>query len=61
MNRMYRTESPSEEIREGFLCPVCLQDLSTISKLQVHFEEKHSNEDKAVFNSIKCELLDWQL
>ena len=45
------------EVLEGFLCPVCLQDLTSVAQLQVHFEEKHSSEDSAVFNSIKCEFL----
>ncbi|KAF2360255.1 Rabenosyn Rab binding domain [Trinorchestia longiramus] len=40
-------------VMEGFLCPVCLQDLTSIAQLQVHFEEKHSSEDKAVLNSLK--------
>uniref|UniRef100_T1J0G3 FYVE-type domain-containing protein n=1 Tax=Strigamia maritima TaxID=126957 RepID=T1J0G3_STRMM len=43
----------SEEIREGFLCPLCMKDLVTIGQLQFHFETVHSNEDKAVFHSIK--------
>ncbi|XP_018018523.1 rabenosyn-5 isoform X1 [Hyalella azteca] len=43
----------TEEIMEGFLCPVCLQDLTSIAQLQVHFEEKHSAEDKALLNSLK--------
>ncbi|ELU11604.1 hypothetical protein CAPTEDRAFT_181514 [Capitella teleta] len=41
------------EIREGFLCPICLADLGAISDLQLHFEEAHSNEDKDVLDQIK--------
>ena len=44
--------SPDADIIEGFLCPVCLQDLKNINYLQEHFEEKHS-EDKDVIDSIK--------
>lgn len=41
------------EIREGFLCPICTQDLGTVDQLQFHFENSHSSEDRAVFHSIK--------
>ena len=46
--------SSSEKVLEGFLCPVCLQDLTSIAQLQVHFEEKHATEDSTVLNSLKC-------
>ncbi|XP_013417356.1 rabenosyn-5-like [Lingula anatina] len=41
------------EIREGFLCPICVKDLGTISQLQQHFEDEHSTEDKAVLQQLK--------
>ncbi|XP_052782035.1 rabenosyn-5-like [Mya arenaria] len=41
------------EIREGFLCPMCMKDLGTVSQLQSHFEEAHSNEDKATLNQLR--------
>jgi len=45
------------EIREGFLCPICMQDLGTVYQLQQHFEEAHnSEEDHHVLQSFK-ELL----
>ncbi|CAK8675954.1 unnamed protein product [Clavelina lepadiformis] len=40
-------------IREGFLCPICVQDLGSFHKLQNHFESFHTAEDKAVFDQIK--------
>lgn len=40
------------EIREGFLCPICMQDLGTVVQLQSHFEEEHS-EDKDVLDHLK--------
>ncbi|GFO21195.1 Rabenosyn-5 [Plakobranchus ocellatus] len=43
----------SADIIEGFLCPICMKDLGTVSQLQGHFEEEHSSEDKAVFQSLK--------
>lgn len=46
-------DSKDLEIREGFLCPICMKDLGTVGQLQVHFENSHSTEDKAVFHSIK--------
>ena len=41
------------EIREGFLCPMCMKDLGTVSQLQSHFEEAHSTEDKATLNQLR--------
>ena len=41
------------EIREGFLCPICLHDLGSIADLQEHFEEAHAEEDKAVLQQLK--------
>ena len=47
------TDKMDGEVREGFLCPICMQDLTSITQLQAHFEEEHSNEDKAVLQSLK--------
>jgi len=42
------------EIREGFLCPICMEDLGTVYQLQQHFEETHnSEEDSDVLQSFK--------
>lgn len=41
------------EVLEGFLCPVCHQDCSSVTRLQAHFEERHSNEDHVVVQSVK--------
>ncbi|KAH9512599.1 hypothetical protein Btru_038926 [Bulinus truncatus] len=41
------------DIIEGFLCPICMKDLGTVTQLQGHFEEEHSSEDKAVFQQLK--------
>ncbi|CAL1539277.1 unnamed protein product [Lymnaea stagnalis] len=43
----------SADIIEGFLCPICMKDLGTVTQLQGHFEEEHSSEDKAVFQQLK--------
>ena len=43
----------STDIKEGFLCPICMKDLGTVIHLQEHFESAHSNEDKAVINQLK--------
>ncbi|KAK2142843.1 hypothetical protein LSH36_907g00018 [Paralvinella palmiformis] len=40
-------------VREGFLCPICVQDLGSIAELQKHFENSHSGEDKDVINQLK--------
>ncbi|XP_025908284.1 rabenosyn-5 [Nothoprocta perdicaria] len=36
------------EVREGFLCPLCLQDLQSLRQLQAHYEEQHQGEERAV-------------
>jgi len=41
------------EIREGFLCPICVQDLGSVIQLQDHFELAHAGEDHAVLNQLK--------
>ncbi|KAF6100891.1 rabenosyn, RAB effector [Phyllostomus discolor] len=41
------------EVREGFLCPLCLKDLQSFYQLQSHYEEEHSGEDGDVKGQIK--------
>ncbi|NXP48729.1 RBNS5 protein, partial [Heliornis fulica] len=41
------------EMREGFLCPLCLKDLQSFYQLQSHYEEEHSSEDRDVKGQIK--------
>lgn len=46
-------ENNDHEVVEGFLCPICLRDLTSFHNLQSHFETAHSREDKAVFGQMK--------
>ncbi|XP_064422419.1 rabenosyn-5 [Latimeria chalumnae] len=41
------------EVREGFLCPLCLKDLQSFTQLQAHYEDEHSSEDKDVKGQLK--------
>ncbi|XP_025930673.1 rabenosyn-5 isoform X2 [Apteryx rowi] len=41
------------EMREGFLCPLCLKDLQSFYQLQSHYEEEHSSEDRDVRGQLK--------
>ena len=41
-----------DEIREGFLCPICMKDLISPSQLASHFEEFH-REDKDILKQLK--------
>ncbi|KAM6214237.1 rabenosyn-5 [Rhynchocyon petersi] len=41
------------EVREGFLCPLCLKDLQSFYQLQSHYEEEHSGDDHDVKGQIK--------
>lgn len=54
------------EVREGLICPFCMEDMGTIGELQAHFEQTHettesSNEAlntfKEMFNKAKRKLL----
>lgn len=45
--------SSTSEIREGFICPICLADLGTPAQLCVHFDSAHSGEDKDTLQSLK--------
>lgn len=41
------------EMREGFLCPLCLKDLQAFQQLRAHYEEEHSGEDRDVRGQIR--------
>ncbi|CAM5125816.1 unnamed protein product [Eretmochelys imbricata] len=41
------------EVREGFLCPLCLKDLQSFYQLQSHYEEEHSSEDRDVKGQLR--------
>lgn len=40
------------EIREGFLCPICFKDLKSPTNLASHFEDFH-DEDKDVLQQLR--------
>ncbi|KAG8232352.1 hypothetical protein J437_LFUL008820, partial [Ladona fulva] len=44
--------SRSEDILEGFICPICKKDLVTALLLSTHFQEEH-NDDQDVLRSLK--------
>ncbi|MBN3302101.1 rabenosyn-5 [Amia ocellicauda] len=41
------------DMREGFLCPLCLKDLQSFYQLQAHYEDEHSSEDRDVKGQLK--------
>ncbi|NXV80410.1 RBNS5 protein, partial [Atlantisia rogersi] len=41
------------EMREGFLCPLCLKDLQSFYQLQSHYEEEHSGDDRDVRGQLR--------
>ena len=48
------TEDDESRIREGFICPICMEDLVTDEQLLIHFEEAHdTEEDKDVLQAFK--------
>ncbi|XP_062854612.1 rabenosyn-5 [Trichomycterus rosablanca] len=43
----------SVEVKEGFLCPLCLKDLQSFYQLQDHYEEEHSGDHRHVSGQLK--------
>ncbi|XP_067269057.1 rabenosyn-5 [Pseudorasbora parva] len=43
----------SAEVKEGFLCPLCLKDLQSFYQLQGHYEEEHSGDNRHVAGQLK--------
>ncbi|KTG03121.1 hypothetical protein cypCar_00043938 [Cyprinus carpio] len=46
----------SAEVKEGFLCPLCLKDLQSFYQLQGHYEEEHSGDNRHVGGQLKSKL-----
>lgn len=44
------------EVKEGFICPLCLKDLQSFYQLQEHYEEEHSGDERHVRGQLKSEL-----
>lgn len=51
----------SGEVKEGFICPLCLKDLQSFYQLQEHYEEEHSGDERHVRGQLKSELLQYGL
>lgn len=45
----------SEEIKEGFICPICLKDMRSPNNLLSHFQDQHS-EEQDILSSLKGKL-----
>ena len=54
----------SEDIKEGFICPMCMKDLGNAAILQKHFEEIHSDDKdtlrqiRGMFGKAKRKIMD---
>ncbi|XP_037131195.1 rabenosyn-5 [Syngnathus acus] len=46
-------EEAAGEVKEGFLCPLCLKDLQSFYQLQEHYEDEHSGEERHVRGQLK--------
>ncbi|XP_077369296.1 rabenosyn-5 [Festucalex cinctus] len=46
-------EDAAGEVKEGFLCPLCLKDLQSFYQLQEHYEDEHSGEERHVRGQLK--------
>lgn len=43
----------NEEVLEGFLCPICKEDLKSSDRLTAHFDSAHSDDDQDLLKSFK--------
>ncbi len=43
------------QVKEGFICPICMQDFHTTYQLTSHFEDVHKNEDNAKLQQVKVQ------
>uniref|UniRef100_H2M5G8 Rabenosyn, RAB effector n=1 Tax=Oryzias latipes TaxID=8090 RepID=H2M5G8_ORYLA len=50
---MLASTAGTGEVKEGFLCPLCLKDLQSFYQLQGHYEEEHSGDDRHVRGQLK--------
>lgn len=41
------------EVKEGYLCPICVEDLGNFEELTAHFEANHEAGERDVLNSLK--------
>lgn len=41
------------DVREGFICPECRQDMSTIEMLHIHFEDVHMKQTSSPTSAVK--------
>lgn len=54
----------NDDIKEGFICPMCMKDLGNASVLQKHFEEVHSDDKdtlrqiRGMFGKAKRKIMD---
>lgn len=40
------------DVRQGFICPECHQDMSSIDMLQIHFEDVHMKQSSSTMKGI---------
>jgi len=40
------------DVREGFICPECRQDMSTIEMLHIHFEDVHMKQPSSTVKGL---------
>ena len=41
------------DVKEGFICPVCMKNLHGVAELQSHFNSSHQQEDKLIKQSLR--------
>lgn len=52
-NLLFDAAEDRDEVLEGFLCPICKEDLKSPDRLTTHFESAHSDDDQDLLKSFK--------
>lgn len=53
MSNPFGDDSDAGEFLEGFLCPICKEDLKSPDRLTAHFDSVHSDDDQDLLKSFK--------
>lgn len=54
MSNLFGDDADQSEVLEGFLCPICKEDLKSPDRLTAHFDKVHStDEDQDILKSFK--------
>lgn len=53
LNPFGDVSNENDDVLEGFLCPICKEDLKSPDRLTTHFDSVHSDDDQDLLKSFK--------